>query len=169
MNSEFTLFSNVLTATNKARGLLYFIKRSVTRLTKIFVPLLSDLVRPHLEYTIQANCPYLKKDINHLKRIQRAATKWLKGLTYEVRLKALKLRLINDFGPDPQNTLQANRSGSNSFDQVLQKVRTKTVINKTASPNSKISLFILFSPQYGLVGQFVSKYIHTNLKLYANL
>ncbi len=55
------------------------------------------LVRPHLEYVIQANCPYLKKDINHLERIQRAATRWVKdlrGLTYEERLKALKLQLL---------------------------------------------------------------------------
>ncbi len=62
-------------------------------------------VRPHLEYAIQANCPYLKNDINHLERIQRAATRWLKGLrglTYEERQQALKLqplgkrRLRND-------------------------------------------------------------------------
>ncbi len=57
------------------------------------------------EYAIQANCPYLKKDINHLEGIQRAATRWVKGLrglTYEERLKTLKLqplekrRLRND-------------------------------------------------------------------------
>ncbi len=62
-------------------------------------------MRPHLEYAIQANCPYLKKDINHLERIQRAAKRWVKGLrglTYEERLQALKLqppgkrRLRND-------------------------------------------------------------------------
>ncbi len=86
--------------------MLYFIKRSITCLTKkIFVPLYSALVRPHLEYAIRANCPYLKKDINHLERIQRAATRWVKGswgLTYEERLQALKLqplgkrRLRND-------------------------------------------------------------------------
>ncbi len=62
-------------------------------------------MQPHLEYAIQAICPYLKKDINHLERIQRAATRWVKGLrglTYEERLQALKLqpqgkrRLKND-------------------------------------------------------------------------
>ncbi len=74
---QMTLTANVLAAANKARGMLYFIKRSFTCLTKeIFVPLYSALVRHHLEYAMQANCPYLKKDINHLERIQRAATRW---------------------------------------------------------------------------------------------
>ncbi len=60
--------------------MLYFIKRSFTCLTKeIFVPLYRALVGPHREYTIQANCPYLKKDIHHLVRIQLAATRWVKG------------------------------------------------------------------------------------------
>ncbi len=86
--------------------MLYFIKRSFACLTnEIFVPQCSALVLPHLEYAIQANCPCLKKDINHLERIQRAATRWVKGLrslTYEERLQDLKLqplekrRLRND-------------------------------------------------------------------------
>ncbi len=96
MNAAFTPSANVLPAANKARGMLYSIQRSLTCLTKeIFVPLYSALVRLQLEYTIQANCPYLKKDTNHLERIQRAATRWLKGLrglTYEERLQALKLQ-----------------------------------------------------------------------------
>ncbi len=96
VNTAFTPSTNVLAAANKARGMLYFIKRSFTCLTKeIFVPLYSSLVRPHLEYAIQANCPYLKKDINHLERIQRATTRWVKGLrglTYEERLQTLKLQ-----------------------------------------------------------------------------
>ncbi len=29
------------------------------------------LVRPHLEYAIQAPSPYLKKDVDHLERLQR--------------------------------------------------------------------------------------------------
>ncbi len=70
VNAAFTPSANVMATANKARGILYFIKRSFTCLTKdIFVPLYSALVRPHLEYAIQANCPYLKKDINHLERI----------------------------------------------------------------------------------------------------
>ncbi len=95
VNLAFTPSANVLTAANKARGMLHFIKRLLTCLTKeIFLPLLRALVRPHLEYAIQPNCPYLKKDLYHLERIQRAATRWVKGLrdlSYEERLKDLKL------------------------------------------------------------------------------
>ncbi len=98
MNSAFTPSANALNAANKARGMLYFIKRSFTCLTKeIFLPLYRVLMRPHLEYAIQANCPYLKKDIYHLKRIQRASTRWVKGLrdlSYEERLKELKLQSL---------------------------------------------------------------------------
>ncbi len=76
VNSAFTPSANVLTVANKARGMLNLIERSFTCLTKeIFLPLYRALVRPHLEYAIQANCPYLKKDIYHLERIQRAATR----------------------------------------------------------------------------------------------
>ncbi len=144
-NASFTPSANVLGPANKVRGMLYFIKRSLTCLTKeIFVPLYSGLERPHLEYAIEANCPYLKKGINHLERIQRAATlcvKGLKGLTYEERLQALKLqsqgkrRLKKRSGPDPQRTSQPYRSGRNSIVQVLQKARTKKIITKTASSN----------------------------------
>ncbi len=62
VNAAFTPSANVLTVANKARGMLYLIKTSFTRLTnEIFLPLYRALVRPHLEYAIQANCPYLKR------------------------------------------------------------------------------------------------------------
>ncbi len=60
----------------------------------IFILLYSALVRPHHEYAIQANCPYLKKDIYRLERIKRTATRWLKGVlghNYEESLNLLKL------------------------------------------------------------------------------
>ncbi len=62
VKSAFTPSANALTAANKAKEMLYFIKRSFTCLTKeTFVPLHSTLVRPHLEYAIQANSPNLNK------------------------------------------------------------------------------------------------------------
>jgi len=47
-----------------------------------------------LEYAIQAWCPYLKEDNEHLEKVQRRATKLIKGyskLPYEERLRELKL------------------------------------------------------------------------------
>ncbi len=47
-------------------------------------------MRPHLEYAVQVNCPYLKNDISYLERIQRVATRWVNGLrdlNNEERLK----------------------------------------------------------------------------------
>ncbi len=63
----------------------------------VFVVEESALVRPHLEYAIQANFPCLKKDIYHLGRIRLAATRWaksLRGLNYEDKLKAQKLQSL---------------------------------------------------------------------------
>ena len=56
---------------------------------KLIMPLYKAIVRPHLEYFIQAWRPYRKKDIDTLERIQRRATKIipeLRDLSYEERL-----------------------------------------------------------------------------------
>ncbi len=66
--SAFDPSTNVLTVTN--RGMPYFIKKSFACLMKeIRVPLYSALVRPHLEYAVDENGPYLIQDIYHLERL----------------------------------------------------------------------------------------------------
>ena len=56
---------------------------------QLIVPLYKAIVRPHLEYCIQAWRPYRKKDIDKLERIKRRATKMipeLRDFSYESHL-----------------------------------------------------------------------------------
>ncbi len=50
----------------------------------------SAVVRAHLEYVIQANCPFPRKDLYHLERIKRAATR------AALRLQSLSLVRLRD-------------------------------------------------------------------------
>ncbi len=70
-----------IAAVKIARAALFLVKRAFVNLTPaVFLPLYCTLVRPHLEYAIQATSPYLKKDIYHTERFQRLATRMVKGL-----------------------------------------------------------------------------------------
>lgn len=87
-----------LKAANKANSVLRLLKLSFQHLNKkSFTLLYKTYVRPHLEYCIQTWSPYLVKDIQHLERVQRRATKLVHGFqhkSYEDRLTALNLTTL---------------------------------------------------------------------------
>ncbi len=70
-------------AANTARRLLFMGRRFFSELSKAaFIPLYCALVRPHLEYAIEANSLNLRADIKHAK-----------GVPCEERLRQLDLLL----------------------------------------------------------------------------
>ena len=95
IGKSFKFSEHVQESSKKANQILGLIFRKVsTKSRKTILPLYQALVRPHLEYAVQFWCPFLKKDINQLEKIQRRATRGITGLGslgYEERLKALNL------------------------------------------------------------------------------
>ncbi len=70
-------------AANKARRLIFMIRRSFQYLSKsAFIPLYGALVHPHLAYGMPACSQNLVADINHIERIQRLATWLVTGMRY---------------------------------------------------------------------------------------
>ena len=85
-------------AAAKGNQILGLIRRNIVYKEKeLIIPLYKTIVRPHLEYCIQAWRPYRKKDIDMLERVQRRATKMipkLRNISYEMRLKECGLTTL---------------------------------------------------------------------------
>ena len=65
MNANMKVSEQCIIAASKGNQVLGMIRRNISYIEQsLIVPLYKAIVRPHLEYCIQAWSPYLRKDIN---------------------------------------------------------------------------------------------------------
>ena len=86
-------------AAKKGNQVLGQMSRAFTYRDKTWIHLYSTYVRPHLEYAVQAWCPWLKADIECLEKVQRRAVNMvtgLSGVTYVDKLKEVGLTTLED-------------------------------------------------------------------------
>ena len=95
VDEELKFHPHVTQAVKKASRMLGLVRATFTCLDEITVPkLFTTMVRPHLEYGNVIWHPRFRRDKLEIEKIQRRATRLipsLKGLSYEERLRILKM------------------------------------------------------------------------------
>ena len=114
---------------------LGIIRRHIkSRKKNIILKLYKTLVRPKLEYCVQAWCPYLRKDIDNIERVQHRATKLIgecAGLSYKDRLDRVglitleKRRLRGDLIQVFKLIKGIDKIDYNKFFQLVDNTRTR--------------------------------------------
>ena len=98
INANMKVSEQCRIAASKGNQIIGMIRINITyKENSLIVPLYKAIVRPHLEYCIQAWNPRLRRDIDMLEKIQRRATKLIPGLRdlrYEERLKKCGLTTL---------------------------------------------------------------------------
>ncbi|XP_065642744.1 uncharacterized protein LOC136074366 [Hydra vulgaris] len=100
MQSNLKWTSHIDNGVGKSNQMLALIKQTFKYFdSNMANKIYTTFVRPHLEFTIQVWCPYLKQDILKLEKVQRRATKLVpafKKMPYEKRLQLLKLTALEE-------------------------------------------------------------------------
>ena len=100
IDNELKFSSHIKGIVAKANRMIGLIKISFENIDEdMFTNLYNTLIRPLIEYCVQAWSPYTQKDIIRLENVQRRATKLvskLRNKEYEDRLKDLKLIKLED-------------------------------------------------------------------------